>query len=68
MVSLALMKVRAKVAAKEYSRGLFSERPPMNGLPFRFTTNTLTCTRTHRTSRVTINRRFFLHPFLGLIL
>lgn len=43
MVSLALMKVRAKVAAKEYRRGLFSDSPPMKGLPFKFTTNTLTC-------------------------
>lgn len=43
MVSLALMKVRAKVAAKEYRSGLFSDSPPMNGLPLRFTTKTLTC-------------------------
>lgn len=43
MVSLALMNVRAKVAAKEYRSGLFSDSPPMNGLPLRFTTNTLTC-------------------------
>mmetsp|Transcript_33132 Transcript_33132/g.33741 ORF Transcript_33132/g.33741 Transcript_33132/m.33741 type:complete len:268 (+) Transcript_33132:458-1261(+) len=43
MYSEAHMNVPMKVVTREYSNGEFSDSPPMNGGPFRLTTNTLTC-------------------------
>lgn len=57
IVSLALKKVRANVPARENRRGLFSDKPPMKGLPFRFTTNTLTWMAASHITCMTDNRQ-----------